>query len=354
MENDQSSQVNKSRKRKTRKVLTLEDIHKIQSMVNQGLPTTAIASSLDSTISNINRIKSKIDYCEDNEIPLEKMMKKGGRKPVEGIPELHTKLLAIVQNGCVLTQKGMLNKLENYGLRCSQATVSRILKANKISRKRLRIRNTRTINQDIIDSRKVFASELTTNNINLLYLDVAGFNLHSSKNYGYSPSKCDRIGLVSTNTQPDVSLVAIINCREIVSSKLVEGEYNTQQILDFLNESWDESSLQSCITPNETRVIVNKERFHQSDEIKVWMNDRGITLMFLPPNSPQLSPIEEVFSAIKAHYRTLRPLAQDSETIKRYVSQAISSLNQDDSFSIERFYVMMRKFLDLALNGGNF
>jgi transposase len=51
--------------------------------------------------------------------------------------------------------------------------------------------------------------------------------------------------------------------------------------------------------------------FHYSDRIEQMCLDKGIRLLYLPPYSPDLNPIEEFFAELKAFIRRKWTIYQD-------------------------------------------
>jgi transposase len=50
-------------------------------------------------------------------------------------------------------------------------------------------------------------------------------------------------------------------------------------------------------------LIMDNASFHRTDEVKHLCADAGVKLIFLPPYSPDLNPIEEFFAQLKARVR---------------------------------------------------
>lgn len=50
-------------------------------------------------------------------------------------------------------------------------------------------------------------------------------------------------------------------------------------------------------------LVMDNASFHHSNRIKQMCWDAGVKLMYLPPYSPDLNPIEEFFSELKAFIR---------------------------------------------------
>jgi transposase len=49
--------------------------------------------------------------------------------------------------------------------------------------------------------------------------------------------------------------------------------------------------------------VIDNASFHHSDRIEKMCSDVGVKVMYLPPYSPDLNPIEEFFAELKAFIR---------------------------------------------------
>lgn len=93
-------------------------------------------------------------------------------------------------------------------------------------------------------------------------------------------------------------------CRNgLISFELLQGSYNSELLVQYLEQTFYERLPKDYL---ETAVVImDNARFHHSAVVRQWFRDKDLTLEFLPPYSPQLNPIEEVFSMIKARYRSV-------------------------------------------------
>ena len=74
---------------------------------------------------------------------------------------------------------------------------------------------------------------------NLIYLDETGFNLHTSRRFGYSIKNIPTFTLIPANRGRNVSLFAVIFSQKIIHQTIVAGSFNTTLFLDFLQEFSD-------------------------------------------------------------------------------------------------------------------
>ena len=68
---------------------------------------------------------------------------------------------------------------------------------------------------------------------------------------------------------------------------------------------------------------------HKADRIRQAIEARGCQLLFLPPYSPDFTPIEQAFSKIKAILRGLG--ARTKEALQEAVRLAIEAITRHDA-----------------------
>ena len=213
----------------------------------------------------------------------------------------------------------------DFGYDFSVAYISKTHKKLSITRKRFKNRSARTISAVVINQRKVYAREMRLYpNSRLIFLAETGYNLHSGTHYGYSFINTDAHLIVPANRGRNISLIAILSIDRISHFKLVDGAYNGSKLLEFLIESWESMNIKS----NDI-LIMDNVRFHHSSEVQEWCLTKNSITKYFPPYSPDLNPLENVFSPIKSRYRAMRPIPTNSNMIKNYVSIVIVDMNKD-------------------------
>jgi transposase len=88
---------------------------------------------------------------------------------------------------------------------------------------------------------------------------------------------------------------------------IYEGTCNTE-----LFETWIEQVLVQELTPGKV-IIMDNATFHKSAKTKKLIEQAGCELLFLPPYSPDLNPIEKFWAYLKqcikeviANFKTLQ------------------------------------------------
>jgi transposase len=86
----------------------------------------------------------------------------------------------------------------------------------------------------------------------------------------------------------------------ILLSRVFTGSTDAVVFEDFI-----EQLLQHCGRWPEPKsvLVMDNASFHHSERVKQMCSDAGVKLLFLPPYSPDLNPIEEFFAELKAYIK---------------------------------------------------
>jgi putative transposase len=144
-----------------------------------------------------------------------------------------------------------------------------------------------------------------------VHIDECGFAPSTARRYAYAPKGHRVEGLVSGHRRPRTSLLAARVDGRLEEPLLFEGTCDT-----VVFNAWLKTRL--CPRLNDHHlVIMDNAAFHKSPETAQLIKETGATLLFLPPYSPDLNPIEHDFSALKKRREYHEHLGID-EIIKAY------------------------------------
>ena len=93
------------------------------------------------------------------------------------------------------------------------------------------------------------------------------------------------------------TLVSGLGLGGIVAPMVLDGPINHEIFLAYV-----EQFLAPALKPGDI-VIMDNLPSHKGDDVRQAIEAAGATLRYLPPYSPDLNPIENAFSKIKAHLR---------------------------------------------------
>lgn len=136
----------------------------------------------------------------------------------------------------------------------------------------------------------------------LYYIDECGLDKYLYREYGYSPRGVPIIGKVSGKKFKRINIVAAKCCDEIVSPMIYDGTTDSA-----LFECWFENAFLKSI-PKHSVIILDNATFHRKSKLQVLSDNADCTLLFLPPYSPDLNPIEKFWAWLKNRLRAILPV----------------------------------------------
>ena len=127
----------------------------------------------------------------------------------------------------------------------------------------------------------------------LVYIDETGIELASCKDRGWGKKNRLLVGKKSGKYYERTNIVAGYVNKKAVAPLVFNGSCNTN-----LFETWVEKCLVKELVPGQF-VILDNAAFHKSQKIKDLIESAGCHLIFLPPYSPDLNPIEKFWANMK-------------------------------------------------------
>ncbi len=124
-----------------------------------------------------------------------------------------------------------------------------------------------------------------------------------------------------TNT----TLVAARSWDGVQAPRTVEGAMDTETFL--ISVIYVRDVLAPTRRPGQI-VILDNLSVHQADAIRPLIEARGCQLLYLPAYSPDLTPIEPLFSKLKAHLRRLA--ARTREALLDALATALATVTPED------------------------
>ena len=152
--------------------------------------------------------------------------------------------------------------------------------------------------------------------IDLYFFDESGFSTSSNIPYAWSPIKQTKV--IKSFFAKRFNVLGFLSKQGDLKSFIKEETVTSDTVI----EVFDEFS-KSMTKP--TTVVLDNASFHKSKKFKAnisrWAN-MGLTLLYLPPYSPQLNPIEILWKFIK--YYWIEMSAYGSYTaMKQYVTKML-------------------------------
>lgn len=141
--------------------------------------------------------------------------------------------------------------------------------------------------------------------------------------YGWAPHDQRASGSVPRNHGKNVTLVAALTPDGLQTPWMIEGAMDTATFAWYITQQ-----LAPTLRPGQVVVLDNLSA-HKAESIREAIAARGCSLLFLPPYSPDFTPIEQAFSKLKAILRGLG--ARTREALEEAVRLAIEAITRADA-----------------------
>lgn len=106
-----------------------------------------------------------------------------------------------------------------------------------------------------------------------------------------------------------ITIIAGLLKKRIIAPFRFEGYTNTE----YFN-LWVKKNLLPELKPNQV-VIMDNASFHKSQKTRDLIESKGCTLLYLPPYSPDLNPIEKMWGSMKKMYRNHKHKYENKYTL---------------------------------------
>lgn len=132
-----------------------------------------------------------------------------------------------------------------------------------------------------------------------MYLDESGINKYLYREYGRALKGKTITGEVSGKRFARQSVISALSGGKFLSPMCFEGTCDTS-----LFNAWLKQLLIPSLTPGQV-IILDNASFHKSQETQKLIEEVECRVLFLPPYSPDLNPIEKYWANMKNKVREL-------------------------------------------------
>ena len=141
--------------------------------------------------------------------------------------------------------------------------------------------------------------------------------------YGWAPHDQRATGSVPRNHGQNTTLVAALTPDGLQAPWAIEGAMDTAAFERYITEV-----LGPTLRPGQV-VVLDNLSVHKADSIRAAIEARHCELLFLPPYSPDFTPIEQAFSKIKAILRGMGARMRD--TLVEAIRLAVEAITREDA-----------------------
>lgn len=157
---------------------------------------------------------------------------------------------------------------------------------------------------------------------NLVFLDETGAKTNMTRRYGRATMGERVHDMTPAGHWNTTTLLAAVSAKGPLAPLLLEGAMDADAFT-----AWVEQFLVRELKPGDI-VVMDNLSSHKSAQIRPLIENAGAYLLYLPPYSPDLNPIEKMWSKIKTLLRGAK--ARTLETLTQAVAQALDAVTTND------------------------
>ena len=152
--------------------------------------------------------------------------------------------------------------------------------------------------EEVIARRAAYQEIVATIDANkLIFIDESGCNLSMTPRCAWSLAGVRAEAFRPMNWGKNVTMIGAVRTTGLVTLRSMEGAMKTMDFLQFVARD---------LVPKlklDDVVVLDNLRQHHDPRVRLMIENAGAKVLYLPPYSPDLSPIEPYWSAFKAYLR---------------------------------------------------
>ena len=159
----------------------------------------------------------------------------------------------------------------------------------------------------------------------LVFLDQMGSNLGMTPTYARAPEGERARDSVPSKRGKNVSTMGALGLTGVMALMLVDGSFNADRVYEFFEEH-----LLAHLKKGQVVVLDNARIHHKREaELQALLEKKGCRLVFLPPYSPEWSPIENAWSKMKGILRQMK--ARTREALHQAIQLAALAVTPENA-----------------------
>lgn len=157
----------------------------------------------------------------------------------------------------------------------------------------------------------------------LKFLDEAGSNIAMTRLYGRAARGARVIDQVPQNYGENITMLACLSASGLSAPMTVEGALDGLVFLTYV-----EQALAPTLQAGDV-VVMDNLGAHKVKGVRQAIEARGAKVIYLPPYSPDLNPIEKCWSKIKTYLRAAK--ARTRQALEQALKQALLLVTESDA-----------------------
>ena len=158
---------------------------------------------------------------------------------------------------------------------------------------------------------------------NLVFIDEAGIHLGMVRLFARAFGGQRAIDAVPRNRGTNISVIGALSLDGLIASMTLKGSVDTSAFLSYVYDVLAPQLWVGAI------VVMDNLKVHHAHSVCRAIQAVGARVVFLPPYSPDLSPIELCWSKLKQFLRS--KASRTYEALDQAMTEAINHITLDDA-----------------------
>jgi transposase len=156
----------------------------------------------------------------------------------------------------------------------------------------------------------------------VVFVDETAANTRMDRRYGYAPRGEPVVGAVPHGHYKSLTFTAALRADGLVATQVLDGPMTAARFREYVT-----GVLAPALRPGDT-VVLDNLPCHKSAAVRAAVEAAGCRLVYLPPYSPDLNPIELAFAKLK---RLLRSDGHRAvPTLMTFLESAATAFRRDE------------------------
>lgn len=246
-------------------------------------------------------------------------------KPHGGVPPrkldaaAEARLLELVRKQPDATLAELRDRL---GLPCCLMTIARALQRHHLTRKKKTLHAQEQQSPRVQAQRRAFKKKLAAvDPDHLVFVDESGANTAMTRTHGRAPQG-ERVQATAPGAWENVTLLAGLRTSGVVAPMALPGAVDRLVFQTYVQEALVPQLQEGDV------VVFDNLQPHKNPAVRQAIEAVGARVEPLPVYSPDLTPIEEMFSKTKSHLRTVA--ARTTDNVITAMGEALKRVTESD------------------------
>ena len=210
------------------------------------------------------------------------------------------------------------------GLEVSVSAISRALKKLKLTRKKKTFHaSERDHDPKVQQEREAFVQGMPDMDPKqLVFMDESGIHLGMARHYARAPAGQRAHGAKPTHPK-NISLITVLSLEGVIAALLIPHPVDGEVFKGFIEK------ILVPVLQSGNVVLMDNLTAHHVNGVEELIKEAGATVHFLPPYSPDFSPIENGLSKVKEALRRIG--AKTYRSLIKAVKDALNEVSEKDA-----------------------